>query len=40
MSSSTFAAAGGPHSLGLHEARKLAFRWAEVAQEKLKMRKG
>jgi len=25
------------HSLGLHEARKLAFRWAEVAEEKLEM---
>jgi putative polyhydroxyalkanoate system protein len=25
------------HSLGLSEARKLAFRWAEVAEEKLDM---
>ncbi len=30
----------GRHSPGLHQARKPAFRWAEVAQEKPKMRKG
>ena len=25
------------HSLGLEQARKLAFRWAEVAEKKLEM---
>ncbi len=49
MSSPAFAAAGvrladihitGRHSPGLHQVRKPAFRWAEVAQEKPKMRKG